>query len=517
MKKVLLIIIDGWTSRIFMPELESGRFPNFLALIQAGSVDPSCITIFPSITPPALASIATGRYPDGHGIVGMHWYDEDTNEVIYYGDDFGVVLSHGLEKFIREWLVKLNHQRLKTETVFQMVERSGMRAACLNHLIFRGDKQHKLKLPVPLNLLRIIPWISLPDKLLGPSILRLGDFVKDGPGGEAGLLQRYGYDDDHAMEMLSQLVESQSLPDLTVSYFANYDQSGHKVGPVEAIGELENLDTRLGELFDAFGGLDRMLEKVCVIMTADHSMSKVYTDDEEASIDLNGLLDDFGLAPAGKPWSEGEQLKACPNLRAVHIYLRSDSEQLQDSVAQRLLSDSRVDQALWSSYESGSITYHVTTRDHGVLSFWHGEDGPAGAMDRYGHKWSWEGELQALDGQVSDGDGVLSFADYPNAFERIAGALNFPDGGDLIVTALPGYEFRMTGTSVVHSGGGSHGSLHVQDSMVPLVLAGAPESIKIPTNPRIVDVVWLCLSVLGIKAYHFPGVSHADTNAPMAR
>lgn len=514
MKKVLLIIIDGWTSRVFMPELESGKFPNFLALAQAGSLDPSCVTIFPSITPPALASIATGRYPDAHGIVGMHWYDEDTNEVIYYGDDFRVVLERGLDKFIQEWLVKLNHERLQSETVFQMVERAGMRAACLNHLIFRGDKPHRIKLPLPLKILRIVPWMSMPDKLFGPSILRLGDFVKGGPGGEAGLLQRYGYDDDHAMEMLIELVESESLPEFTVAYFANYDQLGHKVGPAEAFGELENLDAKLGALFDAFGGLDLMLEQVCVVMTADHSMSNVHPDDDEASIDLNELLDGLGMATAGKPWTEKEQLKACPNLRASHIYLREDSTRLRDSIIQRLLSDSRVDQALWSDYESESITYHVATRDRGVLSFRHAEDGPAGAPDEYGHNWSWEGKLGAVDGHVSGDNGILSFSDYPNAFERIAGALNFPDGGDVIATALPGYEFRMPGTSV-HSGGGSHGSLHVQDSVVPLLLAGAPQNLNIPANPRIVDVAWLCLNALDIEARLTPGASHADRNVPV--
>jgi predicted AlkP superfamily pyrophosphatase or phosphodiesterase len=87
LKKVLLCVIDGWTSRVLVPALEAGRLPNFTELARAGYLDPNCISIFPSITPAALASIITGRYPSDHGLAGVYWYDPDTEDVMYFGDD----------------------------------------------------------------------------------------------------------------------------------------------------------------------------------------------------------------------------------------------------------------------------------------------------------------------------------------------------------------------------------------------------------------------------------------------
>jgi hypothetical protein len=104
---------------------------------------------------------------------------------------------------------------------------------------------------------------------------------------------------------------------------------------------------------------------------------------------------------------------------------------------------------------------------------------------------------------------VILSEDYPNAFERITGILNLEDSGHLMVTAWPGYEFKIPRTSV-HGGGGSHGSLHAQDSIVPLLIAGAPDGIALPPYPRTVDVAPICLKVLGLEAQIPVGVSHVD-------
>jgi predicted AlkP superfamily pyrophosphatase or phosphodiesterase len=311
-KRVLLCVIDGWTSRTFLPASKAGKLPNFLALSRAGHLNPSCVTIFPSITPAALASIVTGGYPKDHGIMGAYWYDTSKKEVIYYGDDFWVVLQQGIGRFIRDFLIKLNHQRLRTETIFQKVERAGLRSACLNHLIFRGDVDHKLRLSPLLKLLGLIPGVSLPKRVSGPSILYLGDLASTGTEIPAGLLRRYGFEDNYTVDLLIHLVESKALPDLTVAYFPSYDKLSHKVGPEAAMTELETLDARLGDLFEAFGGLEQMLKQLCIVMTADHSISDVKTDKAAAGIRLDELLSGFHIAGAGKAWSRGEQIKVCP-------------------------------------------------------------------------------------------------------------------------------------------------------------------------------------------------------------
>jgi hypothetical protein len=261
---------------------------------------------------------------------------------------------------------------------------------------------------------------------------------------------------------------------------------------------LVNLDARLGELFDAFGGLERMLAQLCVIMTADHSISDVGEDETSAGIQLNELLKEYSITDAGQKWSGEDQIKACPNLRAAHIYFRHPAAGRRDEVTRQLLTDPRIDQVIYRKdlTPGQKPGYCVTTQDRGELHFWRGDAEERTAQDSQGQRWSWDGDLRAVDGQVSD-DNSISFTNYPQAFERIAGLLDFPDSGDLILTARPSYEFQLPRTSV-HTGGGSHGSLHSLDSLVPLLLAGVPEGIEPPYHPRTVDVVPLCLSVLGI-------------------
>ena len=77
---------------------------------------------------------------------------------------------------------------------------------------------------------------------------------------------------------------------------------------------------------------------------------------------------------------------------------------------------------------------------------------------------------------TSGDEGLLG---YPDGFARAWSALNNPNAGDLIVSAVPGFEFAdLAGRH--HAGGGSHGSLRRGDSEVPMLTIGVdsqPQSI----------------------------------------
>ncbi|HEX3031418.1 MAG TPA: hypothetical protein VHS59_04150, partial [Bacillota bacterium] len=61
-------------------------------------------------------------------------------------------------------------------------------------------------------------------------------------------------------------------------------------------------------------------------------------------------------------------------------------------------------------------------------------------------------------------------------------------------TAKPGCEFDGEGVPV-HRGKGSHGSLHREDSCVPLLIAGTEQTLK---RPRIIDFVPFILNHFGL-------------------
>jgi hypothetical protein len=79
------------------------------------------------------------------------------------------------------------------------------------------------------------------------------------------------------------------------------------------------------------------------------------------------------------------------------------------------------------------------------------------------------GELAALelerDGQHVDGEL------YPDALRRLWSALSCPHSGDVLVSGAPGAEFADWG-GASHLGGGSHGSLHRDDSEGALIATG---------------------------------------------
>ena len=89
-------------------------------------------------------------------------------------------------------------------------------------------------------------------------------------------------------------------------------------------------------------------------------------------------------------------------------------------------------------------------------------------------------------------NGAVDLLPQPAALERGWAALANPNAGDLIVSAAPGVEFADLGGGH-HAGGGSHGSLELGDSEVPMLTVGLDAS-----PARIVDVAPLVLRHFGV-------------------
>ncbi len=501
-----MIIIDALATRVAEPAMNDGRLPNFARLVRHGQYSPTCWSMFPSITPAATCTLHTGLYPQRHGVAGAYWYDSKQDRVAYFGDDIWPILAHGHGRFLHEFQVTLNYDHLRVPTVYELARKAGFKAACVNSMWFRADVPHEVNLPL---LFKLLPGVKTAKTLNGPDILCLADFVTSDPDGSGrklkapgGVARRYGFHDETTAGYLLDLASRGPLPGLTVAYFPNNDFESHRVGPLKAIPALQFVDETLGKLFDARGGFDAFLRENAILITGDHSQCDTLEDDDERRINLDDVLADLNVVSAGQEWGEGDQVMACPNMRTAQVYLR-DGTGLRDRVVAELLAEPRIDQALWAEPSSERPeTYHVATADRGTLVFHSGDGASQTARDDYGTIWSWDGDLSAVDGEVSDGR--LRFGDYPNAFERIAGGF-FDEAGHVLTTAKLGREFVLPGTET-HAGG-SHGSLHRLDSTSPLIAAGLPEGIALPQFPRTVDFVPLALQCLGIGFEYVPGAA----------
>jgi hypothetical protein len=494
--KVLLVVIDAATPHVVCPAIQTGRLPVMRRLVEAGAMHSGSASIFPSITPAATSTIITGAYPAEHGIAGASWFDAAKQEVAYYGDDFWIILREGFGQFINDFLLRLNGDRMRAPTLFEMVERAGRSAACLNYLVFKGSFPHKVNVP---GVIAALPGVPFTETVEGPSMLCLGDFVGTPtphghkPDEKGGPFHRFGMDDASTGAMLKDLAEKKALPDFVVAYFADNDYVSHEVGPVEALKVVERIDRMLGETFEAAGGLDRFLEHTAVIITSDHGHCDVLHD-PDAAIRLDQRLGHFAQAALGRAWRRKDEIMICPNMRAAQVYVQHPSPESIERIAAAALDDTRVDQVIWRSRLTGGASAYTVASSRGRLEFAR-EASAHNAVDDFGGLWAWSGEAAVL-GLEQDGR-ALQFSEYPNAFERIAGVLDLDQSGEIWVTARPGCEFEVPGGRA-HVGGASHGALHALDSLSPVIVAGGASPPRLPAAMRSVDIAPLCMDILGI-------------------
>ena len=500
--KVLLVVIDGAAPRVVGPAIQTGRLPVMQRLVEVGSYSDTCTTIFPSITPAATTSIITGEYPASSGILGASWFDEATRDVAYYGDDFWVVARQGFRSFLDDFLMRLNGDRLVAPTLFEIIERAGLRAACLNYLIFKGLHDHEVKIPAPF---RLLPGVRRTEIVKTPSIIAIGDFLttrtmRGKPLDDVGgILHRFGMDDASTSQMLLEIAEDKLFPDFTVAYYADNDYRSHEVGAHDALDVVERVDRGLGAAFDMFGGIDKVLSEMYVIVTSDHGHCDVLADRDRSVVRLDKALAEFNQAALGKAWESGDEIMVCPNMRSTQVYFRNPTAAALRRAIKATLATPGVDHVIYRGTDIEGVRDHFFVASvKGVVEFWRGAAGPAHASDAFGNVWSWIGELVVVDATVEDGQ--LLWDDYPNAFERIAGILEHENSATMWVTAKPGWEFEVPG-SAAHVGGSSHGGLHALESYCPLIVAG-PERIALPKHIRTVDVAPLCLNLLGLPSKH---------------
>lgn len=489
MKRVILFVIDALTSPLLLNEMENGRYPHFQKLKEAGTFRPQCISIFPSITHAALSSIATGKYPAEHGIIGSHWYDIEKDKVVYYSGGLNMVRQKGFGTFFRELLLDLNNEYLASPTIFQLLERDGYKTANINFLVYKGDVEHEIEMPL---MLKWLPDLPASTTIKGAKELLLGDLLFDPNNLDVkaafrGASYWFGFHDKNTIDLVLQMAQVDEFPDFTLAYFPENDQRAHEDGPIEAHKNLMNLDAMLGHLFEIYGGLDAFLEQFTLVVTGDHSQSETAVFEDEEAINLAEILSDYQVAEGGNPWQADDEIMACPNLRSAVLYLKNKATKQIEDVILKLLAEPRIDQVIYRAELLSADDGYVVQTANGRLRFWSAV--ADGTTDRYGNRWQWEGDLAVVNGRLQNN--TLIFPDYPNAFERITGVLNAPASGQLWVTAKLGCELMIPHVEV-YNDGGSHAALHRLDSEPPLFVAGAPAGVEIPEFPRIIDIAPLC-------------------------
>ena len=106
-KKLILAVIDGLTPDVFEAAVESRAAPMLASLAEAGAYA-RANSVFPSLTPVCLASLATGGGPDVHQIPHLVWYHRGEGRVVEYGSSFGAMRAAGTRQVVKDAIVEMN-------------------------------------------------------------------------------------------------------------------------------------------------------------------------------------------------------------------------------------------------------------------------------------------------------------------------------------------------------------------------------------------------------------------------
>lgn len=228
---VLMISLDGF--RWDYPEMVT--LPTLDSLARVGVKATSLQPSFPSITFPNHYTMATGLYPDHHGIVSNSFYDPATERQYAVGN----------RKAVEDGTF------YGGEPIWVTAEKQGMRSASFfwvgSEAPIQGIhptywKRYDEKIPMSARGDSVIGWLSLPDE---------------------------------------------KRPHLILLYYHEPDAVGHKFGPesLEVKETIASLNRELGVLFRKINQLP-IASQINVIVTSDHGM-------QSTSADQSVLLTDY--------------------------------------------------------------------------------------------------------------------------------------------------------------------------------------------------------------------------------
>lgn len=497
-KKVILIIIDSLNPQALESCFQRGLVPALHFLKERGQYYSRCVSVFPTMTPTATSSIVTGTGPDFHQVPGFVWFNRREKRFINYGASFKAIWKLGLPNVIEDLLFNLNIKQLskKVRTIYEILEDRGWSTAAINFYIFRGRNVFETKIPF---LMQMLTRFKLIGRLMGPKLLVLGELCrparlfKDAKlWAPVGPFHRFGLNDEFSGIISSYLIKEGKQPDLMLIYLPDTDGYAHRHKPTEIEESLIKADRQVERILNAYSSWEQALEESVFMVAGDHSQSLV-EGKEGSIIDLRANLSEFRQANLGK-LALHKHIAICPNERMSYIYVLRWREHRRAAIKERIIEllqdDGRIDQIIWKEKHQG-LTKYMVIKDEACL--WFSKGGTV--EDEYGQSWHWEGDLSVVDGYVAEDPRRLCFRDYPDSFNRISSLMDCAQAGDVVCTAKPGYEFDGEGAPI-HPGTGSHGSLHWQDSCVPLIIAGSEQKLD---HPRIVDFVPFILNHFGVE------------------
>ncbi|WP_110927457.1 alkaline phosphatase family protein [Bacillus massiliglaciei] len=481
-KPVIMLVIDTLMDPPLHEAIKNNRAPAFKYLMENGMYFSDVVSPFPTMSVNVDTTILTGTYCNDHHLPGLVWFNKKENRLINYGSHIRELWKLGLSRSLEDILFHMNGNHISkgVKTIHEELEDKGKESASINALVYRGNTSHSYKLP------KLLTWFTSIQKdrsTLGAKVFTYGSLKNISRSKRyQRLWQRLGFNSSSSVQELTYLINKNQLPSFTIAYFPDLDQSVHKHGRMDVKG-IEKVDQHLQKILNAYDSWEEALQNNIWITIGDNGQAWIESERKVALIDLKKMLGAYRIMKLKKGIQQKDQIVLAVNERMSYIYTLDTNTLPINKLIQELDNDKRIDVIAWLE---GATIKVKSGGKKGELHYRKGGE----LIDIYNQTWFVEGDHGLLDITVNDNQ--ILYGDYPDALGRLYSSLHSHEGNFIIVSAKPGYEFIGEG-SPTHVGGASHGGLHQQDSLVPLIITGTRST---PAYLRMVDIKEWVLSLI---------------------
>ncbi|WP_249870021.1 alkaline phosphatase family protein [Oceanobacillus saliphilus] len=473
-KPVLFLLIDSLMDEPLQNAIDEGSVPALEFLAENGQYLPEIVSSYPTMSVTIDSTLLTGTYTNQHQVPALAWFHKEEDRLVNYGSSAMEIYKLGVEQVLHDTIFNLNQQHLSkdTSTIFEELDNRGDDSASINGMLYRGNSQHNFHVPKVISLFNLLPDTI---DVKGPTILTLGRLSQFSSENNKhnNVWQSLGMNDNFAGNEIRNLIQNDTLPSFTLAYFPELDKPVHEKGPMTLDG-LEQVDQVLQTILNEFPSWEEALEQITFIVYGDSGQAKIGDIEQEALVDLKILSEIYNIPKLGDPIQKDDQIVLAVNSRMAYINLLDENIPYEEIIS-HFIKDPRIGFIAWKD-DAGNHVVSASSED----PFTFQPDGEY--SDQYGQRWTLDGDFSVLDLYVDEQKNI-SYWDYPDALARLYGALHSHQGRYLIVDTKPGYEF-IGEHSPTHVGGGGHGSLHKDDSLTPLIIAGAD---TVPEYNRVID------------------------------
>jgi hypothetical protein len=450
-----MIIADGVRPDVLARAIARGDVPALASLREEGSLS-TVTSAFPSVTGPAYTPFIMGRYPGSVGLPGLRWYDRSQRIPRLAGHSRSYV---GAEmRFVDRDIDRAS------PTIFELAKPS---IGALS-VITRGLKRRDRIGQNPAFVARAA-----------------ATHFRGNVRGWLAIDRRVG-------EEVSRLLRTRRMKYAFVA-LTGIDKTSHAAGQDSPIvsDALRIVDDTVAQI-RSDAERDGRWRKMHLWVGSDHGHSPVREHE-----DLIAILAEWGYTTLSHPWAFNTKADIAVMVSGnamAHLYLNLDRKTRPwwpslggkwEELVQCLLSRESVDLLILPTSPSSC---EITAPDRGAATLVWGES-------RYSYTPTTGdpldiGEQRLLD-DCESYDATIE-SDYPDALVQIANLIGSARSGDVILSAARDWDYRAKYEPIPHVS--SHGALHREHMLVPLLLNRAPE--RIPR--RTVDVMPSTLAALGI-------------------